>query len=280
VAGKKVTRADAAGADRAKVPVSASGCIPFVFPGAPAVGCAFSTIHAGSLRLSASPDENAFPLKKLNGPAELSQGEPVSPARNRKNLLEALGLARWVELKQVHGDTLVADPGATPPELPSTLEGDGACTREKDLALVIKTADCQPILITDLKGSAIAALHVGWRGNAANFPASGLLRFCETYALPPSEVLAVRGPSLGPAAAEFINFEREWPPQYRPWFNAADKTVDLWALTRHQLISAGMRPERIFSLDLCTRSLPGLFYSYRRGDCGRQASLVWIKGSS
>jgi copper oxidase (laccase) domain-containing protein len=120
---------------------------------------------------------------------------------------------------------------------------------------------------------------VGWRGNVLNFPASGLARFCATYGLRPAEILALRGPSLGPAAAEFINFEREWPAQYRPWFNASGKTVDLWALTRHQLVTAGMRPEHIFSLDLCTRSLPGLLYSYRRGDSGRQASIIWIKGS-
>ena len=294
MARKNVIRAGAAGMNRAGVPLSACGCIPFAFPGVPAVGCAFSTIHTGSVSLAAVPDESACPSEKLNRSAgRASAGQTASSeghkgatlgedgrkaARNRKNLLEAFGLARWVELKQVHGETLVPDPGPTPPELPSALEGDGSCTREKNLALVIKTADCQPILFTDSRGSAVAALHVGWRGNAANFPASGLLRFCETYGLPPAEVLAVRGPSLGPAAAEFVNFEREWPPHYRPWFDAAGKTVDLWALTRHQLVAAGMRSERIFSLDLCTRSLPGLFYSYRRGDGGRQASLIWIKG--
>jgi YfiH family protein len=168
------------------------------------------------------------------------------------------------------------DPAPTPSDQASTLQADAACTREKGLALLVKSADCQPILLTNREGTAIAALHAGWRGNAINLPATGLKRFCAAYGLHPSEVLAVRGPSLGPAAAEFVNFHQEWPPHFLPWFNGQKQTIDLWALTRHQLVSAGMAPEAVFSLDLCTYSLPDLFFSFRRGDAGRQMSLIWI----
>jgi len=196
---------------------------------------------------------------------------------NRRRLLDALGLFRWAELKQVHGDGFVADACETPLEQSSELEADGHATREKGLALLLKTADCQPLLFAAEDGSAIAALHVGWRGNAMNYPASGLLAFCAAYGLEPSRVLAVRGPSLGPAAAEFVNFPGEWPPHFAAWFDAERLTVNLWRLTIDQLVSAGMRADRIFGLDLCTRSLPELFFSHRLRQTGRQASLIWIK---
>lgn len=236
----------------------AGGIIPFAFPGLPSVGCAFTTALAGTMLIGAMPDA-------------------ANAAANRRRTFEGLGLARWVELQQVHGDILLRNPAPTPLAEPSSLEGDGACTDEKGLALAIKTADCQPILLADKEGGAVAALHVGWRGNAMNFPASGLRRFCTAYSLPPSRVLAVRGPSLGPSASEFINFAKEWPPAFRPWFTDETRTMDLWRLTRHQLIEAGLLPEHCFSLDLCTHSLPGHFFSHRRGHSGRQVSLIWIK---
>ena len=233
--------------------------IPFAFPGIPSVGCAFSTIHAGSVSMSVCPED------RRQAPA------------NRRRLLDALGLCRWAELKQVHGDGFVPHAHETPLDQASELESDGQGTREKGLALVIKTADCQPILFAAEDGSAVAALHAGWRGNAMNYPASGLLAFCAAYGLEPSRILAVRGPSLGPAAAEFINFSEEWPPGFAAWFDTQRRTMDLWRLTIDQLVGAGMRADRIFGLDLCTHALPELFFSHRLGHTGRQASLIWIK---
>lgn len=241
-------------------PGSLPGIIPFTFPGVPSVRCAFTCAPAGNVSIALTA----------------GAGEKAAAADTRERILGQLGLDRWVSLKQVHGDGLIVDPSPTPVSETSDLEGDGACTREKGLALAITTADCQPILLTDRRGTAVAALHAGWRGNAMNFPASGLRKFCEAYELKPSDILAVRGPSLGPGAAEFVNFDREWPPQFRLWFDERRKTMDLWSLTRHQLTKAGVLPEYVFSLDLCTHSLPDLLFSYRRGHTGRQASLIWI----
>ncbi len=243
------------------------GCLPFAFPGVAKVACLFSTSLAGNMSLG-------LPGEKWR----MDNPEKEAALACRKKLLRALGLCSWVELYQVHQDTVHANPCPTAPEYPSSLEGDGSCTQQKGLALAVKTADCQPLLLSDRQGRAVAALHVGWRGNVLNFPASGLRRFCEAYALMPEDVLAVRGPSLGPGAAEFINFAHEWPSEFSPWFDEQRRTMDLWSLTRDQLIRAGMRPEHIFSLDLCTHSLPELFFSYRRKHTQRQISLIWITG--
>lgn len=238
--------------------LSAGHYIPFAFPGVPGVACVFTTALAGTMSLVRAPDMDRA-------------------VENRERLRDGLGIDRWAEVRQVHGNAMLCDPEPTAVDAQPEREADGLCTRTKGLALVIKTADCQPILLTDRKGSAIAALHSGWRGNAMNFPATGLARFCEAYQLNPGEVLAVRGPSLGPGAAEFVNFDREWPPEFAPWFDAGRRAMDLWSLLRHQLIQAGMAPENIFGLDLCTRSLPELFFSHRLGHTGRQASLIWIR---
>jgi len=242
--------------------------IRFRFPGVPDVECAFQTRTGGA---STGP--------YAQGNVSLMVGDaPEAAAANRAALAWELGLEAVAELRQVHGDHILFEPAAEAllqADTPADLEGDGLAVSRPGLGLLIKTADCQPLFFAHESGRAVAALHVGWRGNRANFPASGLRAFCARYGCTPDEVMAVRGPSLGPASAEFVHFEHEWGKTYAPWFDVRRRTMDLWRLTHNQLEEAGMAPERIFSLDLCTASLPQ-FFSYRRDKpTGRQANLIW-----
>ena len=244
--------------------------IPFVFPGVPQVRCAFQT-RAGGVSLGEFGGGNiAFTV----------QDNPEHVIANRRSMLEDLrpqGMPAWAELMQVHGDGFVFEPEPVACETPVTAEGDGMATARPGLGLLIKTADCQPILIAHKSGAYIAAMHAGWRGNRCDFPITGVARFCERYGLEPRDLLAVRGPSLGPGKAEFVNFDKEWGAPYLPWFDASSKTMDLWGLTRHQLERAGLLPRNIYGLDICTASNNEQFFSYRCARrSGRQASLVWI----
>jgi hypothetical protein len=119
---------------------------------------------------------------------------------------------------------------------------------------------------------------VGWRANRANAPGVWTRAFCERYGLDPRDVYAVRGPSLSPQKSEFVHFEREWGDAFRDYFHPGRRTVNLWRLTRDQLTQAGIAEENIFGLDLCTYSLPELFYSHRRSaDPERQAGLIVVQ---
>ena len=244
--------------------------IPFVFPGVPGVRCAFQTRVGGVSHGSFGGGNIAFSVAD----------DPDNVRRNRHHLLASLGVPALAEVNQVHGDGFVCDPAPlppfsrTPPVLP---DADGLATSQPGLGLLIKTADCQPVLVAHREGRHIAALHVGWRGNRMDCIASGIATFCRRYGLAPRDLLAVRGPSLGPAKAEFIHFDREWGPDYARFFNPATQTMDLWALTRHQLMAAGLPEQALFSLDLCTATLADVFFSHRADKAsGRQASVIWI----
>ena len=68
-------------------------------------------------------------------------------------------------MRQVHGVTAHTQDvrpceGAWP-------EGDLLATERDDVALVIRTADCVPVLFADERTGAVAAVHAGWRGSAA-----------------------------------------------------------------------------------------------------------------
>ena len=242
--------------------------LPFVFPGLARVGCAFTTRMGGS---------SLYPYDRGNISLDVDE-QTANTLANRKGLALALGFSHWQEARQVHGTDMLFDPEPSNYRLGPLLEADGLATVMPGQALVIKTADCQPILLAHKDGKHIAALHVGWRGNVAGFIASGVAAFCGRYNLDPAGLMAVRGPSLGPSASQFVNFGSEFGDDYRAYYDEAAQTVDLWRLTRDQLTAAGLHPGNIFGLDLCTHGLPDLFFSYRRNKVtGRQAGIIWIR---
>lgn len=245
--------------------------IPFVFPGLPHVRAAFTTRLDGVSRA---------PFGEANLSWEVGDDE-AAVRENRLGLQRELGFTAWTEARQVHGnDVLIEPPPGTVTQQPD-IQADGLATSRPGLALVVKTADCQPILLAHGGGRHVAALHCGWRANRREFPRRGVVAFCNAYNLDPKDLYAVRGPSLGPAASEFIHFDREWGGAFQSYFDPGTRAMDLWRLTREQLVRAGLRPERIYSLDLCTYSLSKLFFSYRRDKItGRQAGLIWIADQS
>ncbi len=229
--------------------------IPFAFPGLPRIHCIFSLRQAGDFALSAT-----------------------KAADLRKNLFKTFDFSCWQEASQVHGCAMVFDPPLYKKEscfsfLP---EADGLGTSIPGQALAIKTADCQPLFLAHTTKGCIAALHVGWRGNVMHFPQRAVDEFCTQYSLVPADILALRGPSLGPGASEFIHFDTEFGQQFSPWYRPDKKTADLWQMTRDQLIQAGLKKENIFSLDLCTKSLPQLFFSHRRKETERMINFIWF----
>jgi copper oxidase (laccase) domain-containing protein len=96
----------------------------------------------------------------------------------------------------------------------------------------------------------------------------------------PNTLLAVISPSLGPCCAEFIHYRKELPTwmhayQIRPHY------FDFWAISRQQLIDAGVLPAHIDVATICTCCNPQ-FFSYRRatktsgGRTGRNGSIIGL----
>lgn len=243
--------------------------IPFRFPGVPGVRAAFTGRGFGNVSLDFAARDADPALREQT-------------VQLRESIPALLGVEAFAEVHQVHGVRTVFEPEAQEYSRPSRIDADGMATSRRGLALMVKTADCQPILVAHGSGRFVMALHSGWKGNRQDYPRLAVLEFCERYGLEPADLWAVRGPSLGPAASEFTNFDAEWGPDFLRWYDAESRTMDLWELARHQLESAGIPEKRILGLDLCTFDNSSDYFSYRQFrrngmQDGRQASFIWLE---
>jgi len=130
------------------------------------------------------------------------------------------------------------------------------------IALMVKQADCQGVIIFDPKIGVIANVHCGWRGNVRNILGSVVTRMKEAFGCEESDLFAAIGPSLGPCCAEFVSHGGIFPEPFKR-FKVRENYFDLWAISCRQLMEAGLRVENIEVAGTCTRCRTDLFYSYR-----------------
>lgn len=226
-----------------------------------------------------------------------SLDDPAAVDSNRARLQAALGLAP-IFMSQVHGVQTV-ELAARPSAGAATLEADGVVSATPGLVCTVRVADCVPVLLTDTRGTVVAAAHAGWRGLACGVLERNFACFEAVLRRQPpatlngtvaAATLAWLGPCIGPLAFEVGT-------EVRDAFLAADAGVascfapktggkwlaDLAALARVRLRTMGIT--QIYGNDSsapwCTVNDPSRFFSHRRdtvllGGSGRMAACIWI----
>jgi YfiH family protein len=151
-------------------------------------------------------------------------------------------------------------------------EGDALLTACAGVPVSVRTADCLPILVADPSSRAVAAIHAGWRGTAAQIVVETLRRMRLEFGTDAGEVHVAIGPGIGVCCYE-VGAEVA-----RRFGREGAGRVDLAAENRRQLIQAGVPETQIDILNACTRCEPERFHSYRRdGDrAGRMISYIHV----
>jgi len=200
--------------------------------------------------------------------------------RNRKIISMCMDNGDLVFTKQVHDKNVivVSEKSANVSASSETrIEGDALVTDLYNKMLVIKTADCQAVLLYDPVKNVVANVHSGWRGSIYNIIGATIYAMKENYNCIPSDILAGISPSLGPCCAEFLNYKKEIPGQFWKYKDSAFN-FDFWAISADQLSYAGVMPENIYSCRMCTKCNKDLFYSYRgEKTTGRMATIIGLK---
>ncbi len=218
-------------------------------------------------------------------------GDDAAHVQRNRAILQQTLAARPVFLNQVHG-TEVLELNA---DTPDGAQADGAFTSARGLACTMMVADCLPILLCDMLGTRVAAVHAGWRGLAGVGGMDVVEQVVRCFR-PPAlveptqvapELIAWLGPCIGPDAFEvghdvLAAFSATLPEArhcFRP-LPGGKWLADLPALARQRLLAAGV--SRVFGNDgsapWCTVGNPLRFFSHRRdrGVSGRLAACIWL----
>lgn len=247
---------------------------------------AFSTRQGGVSR---------GPYATLNLGASVGD-DPKAVEENRRRFFGTFDIqpSQVVRVKQVHGDgvlsvdrALVSRPGFPRLLLDEGYTYDALVTNLPDLALVVSTADCLPLLIHDPVRRAAAAVHAGWRSTAKGIAARAIAAMAAAYGTDPGDCRVAIGPGIRgccyevdtavtdamraalPAWAEHVTAAR--PGHFR---------LDLAGVNRAILETAGVRPDRIADVGLCTGCRMDLFFSHRaeKPRTGRMMNLILLRG--
>lgn len=214
------------------------------------------------------------PFDSLNMASHVGDSA-VHVVTNQHRVMARFAPAQPVYLRQVHSNSVVVLDGAmdvAAGSLPG--EADAVVTDHPGRLLTILVADCQPVMLYDPVRSVIANIHSGWRGSLADIIGRTVGVMETRFACHPADIHAGIGPSLGPCCAEFVNFREEIPASL--WsYRVSDCHFDFWALSRDQLLRAGLRAENIELGEICTRCRDDLFFSYRAAhQTGRIAAII------
>jgi len=216
------------------------------------------------------------PYNSLN--ASYTVGDSAeNVTENLSKIKKAVKAEHLVFMDQVHGDSVFVirrDYLDTQGRIPSA---DAMITDIPRVALMIKQADCQGVIILDPKRSVLGNVHCGWRGNVRNILGRVVDRMKHEFECRPSDLVAAIGPSLGPCCAEFVTHEKLFPENFMP-FMVRENYFDLWAVSCGQLMEAGLKEKNIEVSGICTHCRTDLFYSYRaEGKTGRFATIAMLR---
>ncbi len=233
--------------------------------------------------------------------------------RNRALFLEAVGAKSgdgrtWplVQIKQMHSSVVHR---VTAP-LRELLVGDGLVTSTPGLLLAVKTADCVPVLVADVKNRAVGAFHAGWRGTVARVVEKGIGEMQRQFGSEPRDLRAVIGPSIrrccyqvgAEVRAEFesqfsyagelfeevfdadavhVRYPLLFLNQRAPGHGELGPEIrlDLVEANKRQLQDAGIREQHISVIGGCTAGDTKRFFSHRAesGQTGRMMAVIGIR---
>jgi polyphenol oxidase len=194
---------------------------------------------------------------------------------NLRRVAATLGTSRddLFAAYQVHGRAItVVEPHTEPRP-----RCDVLVTKSPDKTLMLRFADCTPVLLADPKRQAVAAVHAGWRGSAVRAAGAAVEALREVFGSRSSDIVAGIGPAIGPCCYTVGQDVCEAFSDRPQLFS--DGKLDLWEANRQALIEAGVAAENIEVAGVCTRCESDRFFSHRANagqPAGRFAALIRI----
>jgi polyphenol oxidase len=176
-------------------------------------------------------------------------------------------------VKQIHSNLVIDAAGLDP-----DCQGDALVSNEPGVLVGVKTADCVPVLLVDTSTRAVAAVHAGWRGSAANIVSAAVREMSARWNTRPENLRAAIGPSIGvccyEVGADVARHFGTWIPEMETVHEPIH--LDLQTVNERQLRELGVVD--IWKSGECTFCRAERFFSFRRerAQAGRLISFIGL----
>ncbi|MFH2039440.1 MAG: peptidoglycan editing factor PgeF, partial [Chloroflexota bacterium] len=163
-------------------------------------------------------------------------------------------------------------------------KADIILTNQPSVTLMMRFADCAPILLYDPANKVIGLVHAGWMGTVKMAAKIAVEAMVENYGSRPEDIQAAIGPSIGPDHYEvgvdvvkdvqkiFGDINNVLIEQFNGKFH-----FDLWEANKLLLLGAGVK--KIEVAGLCTACNLDDWFSHRaeKGKTGRFGVLASLE---
>ena len=194
--------------------------------------------------------------------------------KNHNILANEVGydLKKLVFMNQIHSNEVVV----IDEESFSVPSCDALVTAMPDVALMVMSADCAPVLLHDEVTGVIAAVHAGRAGAFGNIVKNVIEKMQERFGCEPADIHAAVGPRICASCYEVSQKEIDEARALDYAFACKEgRHLDIDAILKHQLLKCGVMEECIEFLPHCTKCESQEFFSYRAdGVTGRNASVI------
>jgi YfiH family protein len=222
-----------------------------------------------------------YPWSSLNLGGTVGD-DPANVKGNLEILLKTVGYEskQLVQVKQIHSaDVILANN-----PMDTLHQGDAIITNTPGLLLLMRFADCVPILFVDPVNNAVGIAHAGWQGTVKEV-AFHTVRAMETqFRTNPSDLVVGIGPSIGPdhyvVGEDVIERAQAAFPEHTDAILIKSRNsvkLDLWKANAISLQRAGVTNIEISGI--CTGCTIEDWYSHRgeNGKTGRFAGVIGLK---
>lgn len=212
--------------------------------------------------------------------------DQAAVAENHARIYTQLGLSakRVATASQVHSNRIAVVTASDGGRIFANT--DGLVTNQTGVALMLRFADCQPILLYDPVHHALGLVHAGWRGVAQGIARRAVETMQHTFGSRPEELIVGLGPAIGvccytvghEVAAVMGYALPDWNQVLIPEGDDHWR-FDLSAANAQQLTAAGV--QQIEQARLCTGCHRDEFFSHRAdsGRTGRFAVVAFLQDS-
>ncbi len=222
--------------------------------------------------------------------SSLNMGSTVGdePDRVRENRRLALATQECdpssvFDVWQVHGVDVVVATAPRSPETPH-IQADAIITNQPRLVLMMRFADCVPILIHDPIRNVVGIVHAGWMGTVRGIVSIAVGAMRKHFQSDPADMLAAIGPSIGPdhyeVGSDVVSQVKQAFGREASKILSDDNEIirlNLWEANRLLMEQSGVK--HIEVAGLCTACHTEDWFSHRaeKGRTGRFGAIIGLK---